>query len=139
MKNISGFVEKIIQKIAKDQLEDAIKDMQHLLKASPLYTEVLLHSARYNEIMHAIRLGTISGEDSNVEKNKIRYALTDMLRELEENAETQANLLEEVEKYLAKKEKKSRNSVSIKGDNNINIQGISNSTIDIKFDPPKNE
>ena len=139
MKNISGFAEKIIQKIADDKLGDAIKDMQKLLKGSPLYTEVILHSARYNDIMHAIRLGTISSENESVEKNKIKYALTDMLRELEENAETNPNLLKEVEKYLAKKDKKGGNSVSIKGDHNINIQGVSNSSININPNPPKKD
>lgn len=79
--------------------------------------------------MKAIRTGTIDLESAEITKNKLRYALTDMVRELEDNLPEHPGLQQEVEQYL--KELPSQNQAHITGDGNINVQGVSGSTIQI--------
>lgn len=70
MNPIKLFVEKIMQLIAKDNLQEAIQAMQQLLKGSPSLDELLLQSARYNDIIQQIRLGTVDFQNAAIEKIK---------------------------------------------------------------------
>lgn len=125
------FTDHILQLIAKDQMPEAISAIQQLLKGSPLFNEAILHSARYNDIMKSIRMGVVDAQQANTEKNKIRYALMDMLRELEESMEQNQALKTEVENYL-QKPGAVNNTATISGDGNIVIQGSSGNQINIK-------
>ncbi len=82
MKN-SDFVQQIRNFIAKDQLGEALKQLQLLLKDSPRLNEAILQSGRFADIQQQIRMGIISTEDANLTKNQIRTGLLNLLSELE--------------------------------------------------------
>ncbi len=73
----------IRQQIAEDNIRDSIVLLQQLLLNSPRLNEVLLHSARHEGITKQIRLGIIDWENAELEKNKIRLGLLDLLQEVE--------------------------------------------------------
>ncbi len=130
MATIPAFIDELLQLIAKDELSAAIAELQALLKNSPSYNELIIQSARYNGLMKDIRTGTIDLERAEVKKNQLRYALTDMVRELEDQLPEQPKLQQEVEQYL--KERPVHNEAHITGDGNINVQGVSGSSISIQ-------
>lgn len=131
MSKVKVFTDKIMELIAKDEMASAIEETHTLLKDSPLFDEFILQSARYNDIMKSIRMGTIGFDDASVETNKIRYALIDILRELEEGTGRDKAMHQEVEAYLKKREGAMVSQAKITGDGNFNIQGISGSQINI--------
>lgn len=81
--NINAFTAAIRQKIAGDEIQEAIQALRGLLANSPQLNEVLVQSARYTDILKQIRLGTVDFEQANVTKNQIRLGLFDLLSELE--------------------------------------------------------
>jgi len=125
----SNYVDQLLQLIAKDELQAAITELQALLKDSPAYHEAILQSARYQGLMKDIRSGTINLENAEVKKNQLRYALTDMVRELEDKLGEQPELQREVAQYL--QERPVHNEAHITGDSNISVQGISGSSVQI--------
>jgi len=69
--------------IGKDRIEEAIE----LLKANTTNRDslnaIIIQSANYDEVKKFIQAGTISFEQSNISKAKIRYALLKLVDELE--------------------------------------------------------
>jgi len=77
--------------------------------------------------MKQIRLGMITYEEANVTKNKIRYAVLDMVREIEENIETNPALQQETDKILHQNEKyiiQNTSNIGNNSNNNTVVQGI---------------
>ena len=72
MHSINSFVETIGDLIGKDELAKAIQLLCALLKNSPKLDEAILQSARYNDVIKQIRLGTVDFEQANITKNQIR-------------------------------------------------------------------
>lgn len=95
------FLDSINDLISRDELGSAIQLLHDLLKDSPVLEEALLHSARYTDVMKQIRLGTIDYEQANITKNKIRYALLDLVREIE-TRKALPEIKLEVEKHFNK-------------------------------------
>ncbi len=131
-------LEDIGNLIAQDELKQAIEKLRLLLKGSPMATEIIVQSARYNDVMKQIRLGTISSEDSNLTKNKIRFALIQMVEMIEEEASKNEVFKEELKK-IDKGLKNNLNQIRFTGNNNINIQGADNSTISINTSSKNNQ
>lgn len=113
---IQTFSKQIMQLIADGKLSEAVKYMQDLLQHSALFSEMIVQSARYNEVIKSIRMGTLTEEQANAEKNKIRYALLDMLRELEEGSETIPSLNTEIRSFL---QQEPINKLQIKDSKNV--------------------
>jgi len=130
MPDTPAYIDRLLQLIARDELKTAIAELQALLQGSPAYDEAILQSARYNGLMKDIRTGTIDLERAEVQKNQLRYALTDMVRELEDQLPEQPELHREVEQYL--QQRPVHNEARITGDGNINVQGVSGSQINIQ-------
>ncbi len=129
--NTSGtYIDRLLQLIAKDELKAVLAELQNLLRGSPAYDKAILQSARYNGLMKDIRTGTIDLERAEVQKNQLRYALTDMVRELEDQLPEQPELQREVEQYL--QQRPVHNEARITGDGNVNVQGVSGSQINIQ-------
>lgn len=101
MQSTKSFVEIIGDLIGKDDLALAIKNLYALLKDSPKLDEAILQSARYNDVIKQIRLGTIDFEQANITKNQIRYALLDLVREIEEQEQNQ-DIHVEIQEFLNK-------------------------------------
>jgi hypothetical protein len=133
MKNTETFIDETISLIAQSSLKEALLNIRQLLKGSPLFSEIIIHSSRYNDVMKAIRLGTIDIEDANIEKNKVRFALMDILQELSENTNNNSTLKTEVEKFLKQEISSVSNNIHIEGDDNTVIQGIKDSLINIQY------
>lgn len=113
------FITNIRQQIAKDELKEAITALQTLLENSPKLNEVLLQSARHNDILKQVRLGIVDDEQANVTKNKIRQGLLELLSEVEDI---------QVEKPMIKKEMDDAiisivNSKNVLIGSNINASG----------------
>lgn len=96
--NVSNFTERIGDLVGKNELQTAIAELRRLLQKSPKLDELILQSARYNDIMAQIRAGTIDFENANIIKNKIRYAILDLVREIEGAVELDLELKNELEK-----------------------------------------
>ena len=95
------FLDNINDLISRDEIGSAIQLLHDLLKDSPVLEETLLHSARYTDVMKQIRLGTIDYEQANITKNQIRYALLDLVREIDAH-KSLPKIRVEVEKYFNK-------------------------------------
>ncbi len=100
MQSTKSFVEIIGDLIGKDELALAIRNLYALLKDSPKLDEAILQSARYNDVIKQIRLGTVDFEQANITKNQIRYALLDLLREIEQQDQI-PDIKVEIEHFLS--------------------------------------
>lgn len=100
---IKDYSEHIGNLIGKDDLKTAIQELSKLLKNSPLLDEAIVQSARYSDIMKQIRLGSVSFEEANLTKNKIRMGILSLMAEMEEQVQNNELLTSEVEKSLSAK------------------------------------
>ncbi len=90
---IEEYIKNIRNLIAQNKLDEAIKQLQLLLKNSPKLDEAILHSASFHDIRRQIRLGIVNHAEANMAQNQIRASLLDLLYEIEDStAETTARL-----------------------------------------------
>lgn len=99
MPNTNSFIADIRDLIAKDDVTTAVQQLSALLKDSPHLNEAVQQSARYNNVMRQIRLGLVDFEAANIAQNQIRYAVLELLSEIEAQEQTQPNIKAEVEKF----------------------------------------
>jgi len=86
-----AYLKNIRNLIAKNELDEAIKQLRLLLDNSPKLDEIILQSARFHDIRRQIRLGVVNHAEANLTQNQIRAGLLDLLREIEDSiAETSA-------------------------------------------------
>jgi hypothetical protein len=78
-----AFLEQIRHLIGNNELQQALEQLRALLENSPKLDEVILQSARFQDIRQQIRLGRVSHADAQVTKNQIREGLLDLLQEME--------------------------------------------------------
>ena len=130
MPDTPAYIDRLLQLIARDELKTVIAELQALLRGSPAYDQAIVQSARYQGLMKDIRSGAIDPERAEVQKHQLRYALTDMVRELEEQLPERPQLQTEIEQCL--KERPTHNEAHITGDGNINVQGVSGSSVNIQ-------
>ena len=125
---------QIRAQIARDELPAALSSLRGLLENTPQLKEVLQQSGRLQNIRRQMRTGTISQEDANLEQNRIRYGVLELLTELEQDSlpaaalgdllaaleqeSTQPELREEVEKAVS-----IVNSKNVVADSNITAGG----------------
>ena len=94
-------IDEVGNLIGKDRLQAAIDLLHKLLANSPLLDEVVVQSARYNELIKKIRQGSLNLEDASVTKNQIRSALLDLAREVEDSVKENPKIKGEVESFQA--------------------------------------
>lgn len=94
------FIEIIREHISRDELEIALGQLRALLKSSPKLDEVILQSARFQDIRKQIRSGTTSKLEANLTQNQIRAGLLDLLLEIETQGAT-PTLREELERTIS--------------------------------------
>jgi len=131
MEKLHQYIDQIRDLISKNNIKEAITEMQQLLKGSPAFDEIILQSSRYNEVMKSIRMGKVSHEVSSVELRKIDYALIDMLRELEDNYATNSALQSEVNDFWKKDEAQTNNQVIVSGEKNVTFTDLNSGDITI--------
>lgn len=77
------FFSEIRQKIANDELEETFGHLRIFLENSPLLTELLSQSGRYENLTTKIRQNTLDFERASMEKSEIRKSLLDFMKTLE--------------------------------------------------------
>ncbi len=86
METTHTYISAIKRLIGKDDLSEALKQLQALFANSPRLDEIILQSARFEAIRKHIREGTVNTEEKNIELSKIRAGIMDLLRSFEETA-----------------------------------------------------
>lgn len=119
------FFDQIRDLIARDELKTALTQLRLLLENSPKMDEVILQSARFSDIRRQIRLGLVSDKEANLTQNQIRASLLELLQEIETQGAT-PTLQKEIEQAIT-----IVNSAQVQGNNNIIIQGATDSTITV--------
>lgn len=99
MEKTPNIMNQVGDLIGRDQLESAITVVRTLLKDSPLLDEAIVQSARYSDLMKKIRTGQVSLLDESITKNQIRFALLDLIREIELHSESNAKIKSELEEW----------------------------------------
>ena len=84
MEKTQNFFNRISDLIAQDNLNQAIEELRIILEGSKRIDDIIVQSARYNDVMRQIKRGELNFETSQITKNQIRYALIDMVRSLED-------------------------------------------------------
>lgn len=75
--------EKIKKLISEDNIDMSIEFLRILLADRPKFDELVITSARYNDLKRQIRINTINWENQNIEKNKIRKSILEIISDLE--------------------------------------------------------
>lgn len=80
---IDNEISAIRKLIRNDELPQAIVALNSFLDNSPQMNEVILHSAKYNDLAKQIRLGVIDSHSASIYKNQIRISILELLSEIE--------------------------------------------------------
>ncbi len=127
------WIKRIRDLIGEDHFKLAIEQLKQLLQKSKLLDDLIVQSSRYNGLVKQIHSGEVSFENADVSKTKIRYAITDILREIEEGIEENPKLEEKTDKALTKGAKNVNFNTITFGNGNFNnqiYQGNTNSNND---------
>lgn len=81
--NPDAFLKDIRSRIARDELGQALQQLQQFLAHAPQLDEVLQQSGRFVAIRQQIRLGTVSQAEAALTQNQIRATLLELLSEIE--------------------------------------------------------
>lgn len=132
MTNISNFAAEIMKLVGQNELRQALERLRAVLQGSPLLNEAVGQSGRLTALMQQIRQGTISFEEANREENKLRYALIDLAREVEEHSTDNPAVQQQVEGVLNAPTAAKHNQLTVTGNNNIAIQDVQGSDFKIQ-------
>lgn len=94
------FAAHIRELIAAGDLQAALDQLQSLLQNSPRLDEVIMQSARFQDIRREIRLGVVDHEQASLTKNQIKAGVLDLLREIETQETTVPVVREEMERFV---------------------------------------
>lgn len=118
--------------VSQNELKAALERLRAVLQGSPLLNEAVGQSGRLTALMQQIRQGTIPFEEANREENKLRYALIDLVREVEEHSAGNPAVQQQVEGVLNTPSAGPKNQANVTGDGNIVIQDIQESDVKIQ-------
>jgi Effector-associated domain 11 len=79
------YIKSVREKIARNDLSGALRQLRALLDNAQQLDEVLLQSARFHAIRQQIRLGTVSHAEANLTQNQIRVGLLELVSEIEQS------------------------------------------------------
>ena len=88
--SINQFTERIRTIIERNDIESAISELGFLYKNSKHSNEIILLSARYNDLMRNTRMGMINSENADISRNRIMNDILVMLLDIEKNLESDA-------------------------------------------------
>jgi len=114
-------IKKLYSLLEMGKIQQVITILKILLDGSGKLDEIIIQSARYNEIMRKIRLGTINFENSILVKNQIMIALIHMITELENNVVEKKYVEFEFNRSINRPEFKAIGIIA-KGDIKINVE-----------------
>ena len=96
--NIETYFRSIENLVDTGNIETAIAELKRFLQKSPQLDELIIHSARYNDVVKQIRLGVIDHENAKITKNEIRVAILSLLREIENIYSCNIDMKNKIEK-----------------------------------------
>ena len=99
--NPAAFLKDIRSYIARDELGQALQQLQQFLAHTPQLDELLHQSGRFAAIRQQLRLGTVSQAEASLTQNQIRAALLELLREIEAQQAAAPALGAEIAQALA--------------------------------------
>lgn len=124
--NITEYISTIRKQVEKDDLDAAIKSLGKLLDNSPNLDELIMQSARLSALKQQTRIGVLDYDIASTERNKIRNALIEFIREIEGSLEKNIEISKEVNRYPSKiKQIHSGSGDNIGGDKIINVHAVS--------------
>lgn len=85
MNNQNAQIQEIKNLIQRDEIEKALDILNDLFQDNNSIKEILFQKGRFVNLLRNDRLGVISYTEINIERNKIRKSLIDLLIELEKN------------------------------------------------------
>lgn len=91
MKKDAG-IKKIKELVENNEIKDAIKELKKMA-GDKILNELISQSARYNYLKKQIRLDIISFEDANLNLNKVRFSILELIDELENQSKAEGELL----------------------------------------------
>lgn len=113
--------------IAKDELEEVMKQLKAFLAESPQLDAAIQQSGRLAGINHQIRQGTISHADASRGRNQVRAGLLSFLQELEDQTEAAPKMQQEAQQtiqHLVGKNIISNSTIHVSGNLNIGDQTV---------------
>lgn len=124
------FIEHIFKLLGENKLSDALEKLQTVFRNSPQFYELINQSGRYSDLAEKTRSGLFNFTDSMIETTKIRYAIIDIVRELEESYYGNSEIKDQLDENLfKKKEMKNINQVHLGKGHNIGGDFISGDKI----------
>ena len=87
---------KVFELIGKDKINEAIYLLKKHINSNEKLASLIIQSARYSDVTKKIHMGVVEESLANIEKNKIRFALIDLVREIEEIVEEYPEINNEI-------------------------------------------
>lgn len=124
MANVVQFLQHIRDLIARDDLPAALGILRGLLENTPQLNDILQHSGRLASIRREYNLGQMTQEAAATAQNRVRFAVLELLSDLEGQGATASplrDLLAAVEQESARPEVKSELEQAISINNSKNV------------------
>lgn len=86
-------INQIFNLLGQDKISDAINLLKKIIRDNEDLKILVIQSARYTDIVKKIHLGVVEDTIANIEKNKIRVALTNLAIEIDEQLKDNPNLI----------------------------------------------
>lgn len=80
--NTTAYIRQIQDCLAEDRLDDALSLLRALLQNTPLLSEAIQQSGRYESICRQVRLGVVEPEEAARTENQIRWGVLELLSKL---------------------------------------------------------
>ena len=93
---------EILNLIASDKIEEAATLFDQVVNSSPRLHEVFQQRGRLNDLNRIFNLGMIDPGQYLNEKNKIRWSMMELVRELEEIQATDKEIARDIDKLSSK-------------------------------------
>jgi hypothetical protein len=84
-------IKKIKELVGNDKIEEAIANLKLLFQGDYRLDEILLQSAKYEEIKTSYRSGIINFETANISMSQVRKAILDSLNTIEKNSQVKSS------------------------------------------------
>jgi len=95
-------IKKLNNLVANGQIKEVLDELKLIFKSSDKLNEIILQSARYNDLKEKIRKGILDYENASISKNKITLAILELISEIDEALETNSEVKKDLEKYNVK-------------------------------------
>lgn len=100
--NFEKIKNSILEKISKNELEEAIQILKHLLSNNRILDELIVISANLNNLKGDMRKNCITYEQSETSRNRIISSIVELIHEIEDFVENDKNSFPEKDENILK-------------------------------------